>query len=324
MSFSEFKSNYQGDISIPYYGVTYTGKMNEKKYNRNQKILNSKLDKEDILNHQKDIFILSTSESKIDAWTKCMNDYPGKFESIVRPIDEKNGIYSYTYHYTFYPKTEPKFKGFDAGENLIIVDKQNYLQNGSKIRPSVNSIVRLKLKDTRKSGTLIVFSDLGDQSFFIPAIKEIPSPPDLYLSKRLETSYSPADRYIIYDAAGKNKNKIEIDGKSYGKGVYMHPSNKNFYVNFQIPEYFKYFNFVFGQAKYGSNPEKITGFQGIVFIDEEEVKRIRIDANNRSVPISVKIPPGAQKLTLHINPLGDSKSDHCTWADAHFSVKKKY
>lgn len=170
-SYSEFQTKYNAGLTFPIKGIPMNANMGLDKYRSAQQQINQKLEFYNLTDHDQEIFILSANTGIIQAWKECMLRKTGEFQLIVNPIDVINGKYDLSYHWTYYPSSNPKFLGVISDENLLINDPNNELSG--EIRPNSTAVIRLTLKDPSKSAVITVKSTLGDKSFYIPGYKEL-------------------------------------------------------------------------------------------------------------------------------------------------------
>ena len=331
MSFSEFKSNWKGGVSIPYYGVTYKGNIDESKFNQIQKELRTKVRENKLVKYENDVFVLAANKDIINAWKDCMNDYPGKFESYITPTDVKEGFYNYSYHYTYFNAGNPKFKGYTGHPNLEVIDSKGYLNEGKSMRAGVESIVRLKLINPKKSAILTVHSDRGDREFFIPAYKvgePIPSLPKglakdpYYLDDNLLIEHNNIHGGLQFNKVYWTNTAPELNGTKYRWCIGMHaPKSGTGVAKFTIPEGAKYFNVYFFLADGCKTYNEV---KGKVLIDGRLAGERTLNDGNRGKGVSIEIRKNDQIITLIVDAGRNNTCDHSTWGNAHFSETKSY
>lgn len=266
MSYDEYKgsSGSGAEFSIPIDGVPFSfgGNSSRETFRKKQNQLRKLHWVSEMIDNQNSVFITTANKDVINAWRDCMKKTNGQFASIVSPIDYKNGVYTYSYHYTYYPGKAPKFKGFKGHENLILDDPQGYLNNGSPIRANVESIVNLRLKDPSKPAYLTVFTSIGDRIFYIPPyVNLVPEERGaIFTTKSLEIYYSfdrakdsdfsevepmsgvlenasyTYDRFNNPNKAIRTKGKFIFTDKSNGHSVYNILRDGDFTINFWLKD----------------------------------------------------------------------------------------
>jgi hypothetical protein len=128
----------------------------------------------------------------------------------------------------------------------------------------------------------------------------------------MKSYWSPAQKDKSLDG-----NPLKSAGVDYSKGLGSHASSEIVYD--LLPEY-KRFTAIAGiDDEVKSNPEYTKAkARFIVKADNTVIATSPEIKFGETYPINVRIPAGAQKLTLITDDLGDPTCDHTNWLDAKF------